>query len=157
MDRGYADFQKNLNNTGRPMVFSCSWPVYQIYAGIQPNFTFVKENCNLWRSYDDIQDSWASVESIIDYFGNNQEQIAQYAGPGHWNDPDMVRKIFKPHTFSHFLKYCYIFILCKNVSFHLFKRSLLNTVFNYFLQLLICLDRCRYLHQLVIVLEYSAV
>ncbi|TMW46785.1 hypothetical protein DOY81_008135, partial [Sarcophaga bullata] len=90
MDRGYASFQQILNSTGRHMIFSCSWPVYQIYAGIQPNLSLVKENCNLWRSYDDIQDSWASVESIIDYFGNNQEHIAQYAGPGHWNDPDML-------------------------------------------------------------------
>ncbi|XP_075151707.1 alpha-N-acetylgalactosaminidase isoform X1 [Haematobia irritans] len=90
MDKGYSDFQRVLNKTGRPMVFSCSWPVYQIYAGIQPNFSAVMENCNIWRNFDDIQDSWASVESIIDYFGNNQEHIAQYSGPGHWNDPDML-------------------------------------------------------------------
>lgn len=91
MDKGYSEFQQILNSTGRAMIFSCSWPVYQIYAGMKPNLTLVKESCNLWRYYDDIQDSWTSVESIIDYFGNNQEIIAQYAGPGHWNDPDMVR------------------------------------------------------------------
>ncbi|KAM7353165.1 alpha-N-acetylgalactosaminidase isoform 2-T6 [Cochliomyia hominivorax] len=90
MDRGYSEFQQILNRTGRPMIFSCSWPVYQIYAGMKPNLTLVKENCNLWRYFDDIQDSWTSVESIIDYFGNNQEVIAQHAGPGHWNDPDML-------------------------------------------------------------------
>lgn len=90
MDRGYSAFGKYLNNTGKPMVYSCSWPVYQIYAGIQPNFTTIQNHCNLWRNYDDIQDSWSSVENIIDYYGKNQDIIAPNAGPGHWNDPDMV-------------------------------------------------------------------
>ncbi|KAI9586231.1 hypothetical protein GQX74_002078 [Glossina fuscipes] len=90
MEKGYSEFQDILNKTGRPMVFSCSWPVYQIYAGIRPNYTSIKENCNLWRNYDDVQDSWVSVESIIDYYGNNQDLIAPNSGPGHWNDPDML-------------------------------------------------------------------
>lgn len=56
----------------------------------KPNFTAIIEHCNLWRNYDDIQDSWSSLESIIDYYGNNQDAIVPNAGPGHWNDPDMV-------------------------------------------------------------------
>lgn len=56
----------------------------------QPNYTAIAEHCNLWRNFDDIQDSWASVESIIDYYGNNQDAIVPNAGPGHWNDPDML-------------------------------------------------------------------
>jgi len=90
MDIGYPEFGYHLNRTGRPMVYSCSWPVYQIYADIVPNFTSIIEHCNLWRNYDDIQDSWSSLESIIDYYGNNQDSIALNAGPGHWNDPDML-------------------------------------------------------------------
>lgn len=35
MDRGYPEFGFHLNRTGRPMIYSCSWPVYQIYAGIR--------------------------------------------------------------------------------------------------------------------------
>ncbi|KAF4531754.1 hypothetical protein B566_EDAN014494 [Ephemera danica] len=34
MDRGYPEFGYYLNLTGRPMVYSCSWPVYQIYSGM---------------------------------------------------------------------------------------------------------------------------
>lgn len=34
MDHGYPEFGRQLNSTGRQMVYSCSWPVYQIYAGI---------------------------------------------------------------------------------------------------------------------------
>ncbi|XP_072945315.1 alpha-N-acetylgalactosaminidase isoform X2 [Epargyreus clarus] len=90
MDQGYPDFGRQLNLTGKQMVYSCSWPVYQIYAGMQPNFTSIIEHCNLWRNFDDIQDSWASVESIIDYYGNHQDVIVPNAGPGHWNDPDML-------------------------------------------------------------------
>ncbi|XP_050355620.1 alpha-N-acetylgalactosaminidase [Nymphalis io] len=90
MDHGYPEFGRQLNLTGRQMVYSCSWPVYQIYAGMQPNFTSIIEHCNLWRNFDDIQDSWASVESIIDYYGNHQDVIVPNAGPGHWNDPDML-------------------------------------------------------------------
>ncbi|XP_063537915.1 alpha-N-acetylgalactosaminidase [Cydia strobilella] len=90
MDHGYPEFGRQLNLTGRQMVYSCSWPVYQIYAGMQPNFSSIIEHCNLWRNFDDIQDSWASVESIIDYYGNHQDVIVPNAGPGHWNDPDML-------------------------------------------------------------------
>ncbi|XP_037871308.1 alpha-N-acetylgalactosaminidase isoform X1 [Bombyx mori] len=90
MDYGYPEFGRQLNLTGRQMVYSCSWPVYQIYAGLQPNFSSIIEHCNLWRNFDDIQDSWASVESIIDYYGNHQDVIVPNAGPGHWNDPDML-------------------------------------------------------------------
>lgn len=59
-------------------------------TGMSPNFTSIIQSCNVWRNFDDIQDSWASVESIIDYYGNNQDVIVPNAGPGHWNDPDMV-------------------------------------------------------------------
>lgn len=34
MDEGYPLFGKLLNKTGRPMVYSCSWPDYQEEGGI---------------------------------------------------------------------------------------------------------------------------
>ncbi|XP_011298198.1 alpha-N-acetylgalactosaminidase [Fopius arisanus] len=90
MDKGYPEFGYFMNRTGRNMVYSCSWPVYQIYAGINPNWTSIIKHCNLWRNYNDIQDSWSSIETIIDYYGDNQDSIVPNAGPGHWNDPDML-------------------------------------------------------------------
>jgi alpha-galactosidase len=41
---------------------------------------------NLWRTTDDIRDEWASM------IGNVEKQVltSPYAGPGHWNDPDML-------------------------------------------------------------------
>jgi hypothetical protein len=67
---------------------------------LQPNYSSIIEHCNLWRNYDDIQDSWTSVEAIIDYYGNNQDVIVPNAGPGHWNDPDMVRILSYLNTCS---------------------------------------------------------
>ncbi|XP_045582354.2 alpha-N-acetylgalactosaminidase [Procambarus clarkii] len=90
MDAGYPEFGNFLNKTGRPMVYSCSWPDYQLAAGMTPNWSAIIDTCNLWRNFDDIEDSWDSVTSIINYYGDNQDDIAPHAGPGHWNDPDML-------------------------------------------------------------------
>ena len=62
-----------LNKTGRPMVYSCSWPAYQI--GQNPNYTAISEHCNLWRNFDDIEDSWASLLSIIDFYGDDKGSL----------------------------------------------------------------------------------
>jgi alpha-galactosidase len=41
---------------------------------------------NTWRTTGDINDSWGSLSQI----GFKQDPAAPYAGPGHWNDPDML-------------------------------------------------------------------
>jgi alpha-galactosidase len=41
---------------------------------------------NTWRTTGDINDSWGSMSQI----GFRQDPAAPYAGPGHWNDPDML-------------------------------------------------------------------
>lgn len=43
MDVGYPDFGRHLNNTGRSMIYSCSWPVYQIYAGISVSIIVISK------------------------------------------------------------------------------------------------------------------
>ncbi|XP_056150645.1 alpha-N-acetylgalactosaminidase-like [Lampris incognitus] len=88
--QGYPRMSKALNATGRPIGYSCSWPAYQ--GGLPPkvNYTQLAEICNLWRNYGDIDDSWDSILSISDWFFNNQDVLAPVAGPGRWNDPDML-------------------------------------------------------------------
>ncbi len=51
---------------------------------------------NLWRTTGDIQDTWRSISGI----GFNQDKWAKFAGPGHWNDPDMLQvgMTNTPHT-----------------------------------------------------------
>lgn len=44
----------------------------------------------MWRNYYDVQDSWSSVLDIVDFWGSNSKIFTKYAGPGGWNDPDMV-------------------------------------------------------------------
>ena len=41
---------------------------------------------NYWRTTGDIYDSWSSMSRI----GFGQAGLEEYAGPGHWNDPDML-------------------------------------------------------------------
>ncbi|KAK1163007.1 alpha-N-acetylgalactosaminidase [Acipenser oxyrinchus oxyrinchus] len=87
---GYPKMSAALNATGRPIAYSCSWPAYQGGLPPQVNYTQLGEICNLWRNYGDIQDSWDDVLNVIDWFGSNQEVLQPAAGPGHWNDPDML-------------------------------------------------------------------
>ncbi|XP_022098907.1 alpha-N-acetylgalactosaminidase-like isoform X2 [Acanthaster planci] len=90
MKKGYPEMTRYLNATGRPILFSCSWPDYERAAGIPINYTLVAENCNIWRNYDDINDSWGSITGIIDYYNKTQDTLIPAAGPGHFNDPDMI-------------------------------------------------------------------
>ena len=41
---------------------------------------------NLWRTTGDINDTWGSMAGI----GFGQADLAPFASPGHWNDPDML-------------------------------------------------------------------
>jgi alpha-N-acetylgalactosaminidase len=89
----YSKLSDTLNRTGRPILYSCSWPAYQDdHCENFSDMNALVSQCNLWRNWDDIQDSWQSVRSIMDFFARTNESdiIVQAAGPGHWNDPDML-------------------------------------------------------------------
>ena len=92
MDTGYVEAGMVLNQTGLEMMYSCSWPDYIRLAGMKPDYAFVGKHCNLWRNFNDIQDSWDSVTSIIDFYGNpeNYNDFGVVNGPSQWNDPDML-------------------------------------------------------------------
>jgi alpha-galactosidase len=40
----------------------------------------------MWRTTDDIDDSYGRMMTIA----AGQSELSRYAGPGHWNDPDML-------------------------------------------------------------------
>ena len=75
------------------MIYACSWPVYQTYSGMTPNYTSIINTCNLWRNFDDIQDSWSSVERTIDYYGDNQVR----QGGGNRDDTSLNRSFLSGH------------------------------------------------------------
>jgi hypothetical protein len=84
-----------LNASGRPVLFSCSWPDYK-RTGTGPgsldqvNFTSLRDACNIWRIYNDIQDSLWHVLDIARFWGEQQGVMAPAAGPGGFNDPDAL-------------------------------------------------------------------
>src|ERR1017187_82535 len=70
-----------LHSTGRPIVYSlCEYGLGSVEKwGPQVDG-------NLWRTTGDIRDEWESMMDNIE----KQVPTAPYAGPGHWNDPDML-------------------------------------------------------------------
>jgi alpha-galactosidase len=76
----YRKFRDALRATGRPIVLSiCEW-------GSNQPWEWAPAVGNLWRTTDDISDSWGSMLGNLD----QSAQHAAVAGPGHWNDPDML-------------------------------------------------------------------
>lgn len=76
----YAKFRDALAAAGRPIVLSiCEW-------GSHTPWVWGPRTGNLWRTTGDIEDSWNSMIANLDISG----QHAAAAGPGAWNDPDML-------------------------------------------------------------------
>ena len=54
---------------------------------------------NTWRTTDDIQDNYNSMLANLD----NTVGLAQFAGPGTWNDPDLLEVRLYSHHEPHIL------------------------------------------------------
>jgi alpha-galactosidase len=92
-EEAYTTMSNALLSTGRPIVFSmCEW-------GTAKPWLWAKGIGNLWRTTGDIADHfegrgkwpdgnccWVGMVDIVEM----QNGIETYAGPGHWNDPDML-------------------------------------------------------------------
>ncbi|KAM6143978.1 alpha-galactosidase A [Erethizon dorsatum] len=89
LENGYKYMSLALNRTGRSIVYSCEWPLY-LWPFHKPNYTNIQQYCNHWRNFDDVSDSWQSIKRILDWTSSHQEKIVDVAGPGGWNDPDML-------------------------------------------------------------------
>ncbi|XP_063169517.1 alpha-galactosidase A [Candoia aspera] len=89
MAEGYKKMSWALNKTGRSIVYSCEWPLYQRRFQ-EVNYTEIKQYCNYWRNYADISDAWTSIKNILDWTSQDQDSLVDVAGPGGWNDPDML-------------------------------------------------------------------
>jgi alpha-galactosidase len=87
----YATMRDALHAAGRPMVFSlCEW-------GQNQPWLWASNTSHLWRTTSDI---YPSFDGTLDYktwqqWGvlriiDAQKAIRTCAGPGHWNDPDML-------------------------------------------------------------------
>jgi alpha-galactosidase len=83
----YTLMSEALKATGRPIVFSmCEW-------GTAKPWLWAKDVGNLWRTTGDIYDCWDCKREYEHGFLTNldlQVGLESFAGPGHWNDPDML-------------------------------------------------------------------
>ncbi|MET9497594.1 NPCBM/NEW2 domain-containing protein [Streptomyces sp. NPDC006552] len=79
-EQRYTTMRDALRATGRPIVYSiCEW-------GENKPWEWAADVGHLWRTTGDISDSWGSMLSLM----KQNLPLAPYAGPGHWNDPDML-------------------------------------------------------------------
>jgi alpha-galactosidase len=97
MIAAYDKMNKALKATGRPIVYSfCQygWDAVWEWA---PSV-----GGNLWRTTGDIQPNWDRIYDLLE----QQAGLEKYAGPGHWNDPDMLEvgngKLTPAENRSHF-------------------------------------------------------
>ncbi|MCL6592319.1 MAG: carbohydrate-binding protein, partial [Firmicutes bacterium] len=84
MQTDYTNMKNALASCGRPIVFSiCAWQFQ----------SWMPATGNLWRVSEDIIDTWDNGSSwgkgIIECIDANRD-LASYAKPGAWNDPDML-------------------------------------------------------------------
>ncbi len=96
----YPTMRDALKATGRPIVFSmCEW-------GESKPWTWARGVGHLWRTTGDISDNWRSFTRLLDL----QVGLEKYAGPGGWNDPDMLEVgnggMTPPEYRSHFGFWC---------------------------------------------------
>ncbi|OKI17685.1 ricin-type beta-trefoil lectin domain protein [Streptomyces sp. CB03911] len=76
----YTAMRDALRATGRPILFSlCNW-------GQESPWLWGADTGSMWRTTLDIHASFSSILSIF----HRNVGLGAYAGPGHWNDPDML-------------------------------------------------------------------
>lgn len=81
LEKPYIHMRKVLNKVNRDIVYSiCQYGMGEVWTWGE------SVGGNLWRTTGDIFDSWNSMAGI----GFSQDKCSPYAGPGHWNDPDML-------------------------------------------------------------------
>jgi len=85
----YGRMAAALRATGRDIVFSmCEWGMHR------PWLWGAKIGAQLWRTGTDLRDCWkdpnGAYQEIENVGFDRQRGLEIYAGPGHWNDPDML-------------------------------------------------------------------
>ncbi|MGE5206962.1 MAG: glycoside hydrolase family 27 protein [Chlamydiota bacterium] len=81
MPEVYKKMHDALAGTGRPIVFSlCQYGLDRVWRW------GASVGGNLWRTTEDISDRYDRMSVI----GFDQNGLQRFAGPGHWNDPDML-------------------------------------------------------------------
>jgi alpha-galactosidase len=78
----YRRMGQALRATGRPILYSvCEWGRHKPWEWA------ASTGGHMWRTSGDIHDAW---ESVLEIGFQRQAGLEAYAGPGRWNDPDML-------------------------------------------------------------------
>ncbi|XP_042438641.1 alpha-galactosidase 3-like [Zingiber officinale] len=102
-EKRYPQMQDALNSTGHAIFYSlCEW-------GVDDPALWAGKVGNSWRTTDDISDSWESMITIADI----NDKWASYAGPGGWNDPDMLEVGNGGMTYAEYRSHFSIWALMK--------------------------------------------
>lgn len=81
--RPYRWMREALDKTNRDILYSlCQYGMGNVWEWGDSD----EVKANSWRTTGDINDSWGSLQSIA----FSQDGHEKFAGPGHWNDPDML-------------------------------------------------------------------
>ena len=96
----YSKWAMALQTTRRPIVLSiCEW-------GRAHPWFWAGSIGHLWRTSWDIQPEWSSVMAILD----RNAELHPFAGPDHWNDPDMLEvgngTLTADESRAHFALWC---------------------------------------------------
>ena len=77
----YLHMERELLKQNRDIVYSiCQYGMKEVWQWGEA------AGGNLWRTTEDIVDTWESLRNI----SMRQQDLAEFAKPGHWNDPDML-------------------------------------------------------------------
>ncbi|MDR1806043.1 MAG: alpha-galactosidase [Clostridium sp.] len=100
LKRATAEYAAKTGKAEKPIVFSiCEW-------GAHLPWRWGRHAGNLWRTTPDIKAFWASILGIYEV----NVKLAKYAGPGGWNDPDMLEvgngELSEEENRSHFTLWC---------------------------------------------------
>jgi len=112
----YKLMRDALEKSGRPIVFSiCEW-------GTTKPWSWAEGVGHLWRTTFDIRPTWDGGKKVLskgvqveNFMGftkilDLQVGLENYAGPGHWNDPDMLEvgngKLTADENKAHFSLWC---------------------------------------------------
>uniref|UniRef100_A0A095A3Q8 Alpha-galactosidase n=1 Tax=Schistosoma haematobium TaxID=6185 RepID=A0A095A3Q8_SCHHA len=89
---GFEKFHRLLNATGRPVMFLCTYPAYSYWLSNSNliDWERLQNNCNLWRVWSNVQSTWGSIIGIINRYKLFNDVFPKVAGPGHYNDPDVL-------------------------------------------------------------------
>jgi len=89
--KGYPKFGQALQKTGRKITYSCSWPAYLGDDESKKPFKEMADAyCDTWRNWGDIENTFGSIHSIINHWGDYNQTLPWASDTYGYNDADMI-------------------------------------------------------------------